>query len=101
MNTNTEAAMLSKDSSDPEFGQHLLGSFQDMQVLPIFNQPYQFWLYSLVFSLFLPPEIIVNIIGDDYRLIVIFKVFVFFSPLLGVFLTSKNRFCVYDRTKYW
>ena len=88
MNTNTEAAMLSKDSSDPEFGQHLLGSFQEMQVMPIFNQPYQLWLYSLVFSLFFATRLIVNIIGDVYRVIVISKVFGFF-PFLGIFGRQK------------
>ena len=30
-------------------------------------RPTQFWLFSLDFSPFLPPEKILNIIGDEYR----------------------------------
>ena len=54
---------------------------------PIFTQPRQIWLFSRVFGPFLPSEMIINIIWDEYGSILTFTFFGFFHflPFLGIF----------------
>ena len=50
---------------------------------PIFTQPRHIRLFSRVFGPFLPSEMIINIIGDEYGSIHIFTFFGFL-PFLGI-----------------
>ena len=60
---------------------------------PIFTQPRQIWLFSRVFGPFLPSEMIINIIWDEYGSILTFTFFGFlhFLPILGIF----GHFCIF------
>ena len=78
------------DMNFSNFQKELASSFLEIAFFvffsPFFTQPHQIWLFSRVLGLFLPSEMIINITGDEYGLILICNFFGFlhFLPFLAI-----------------